>query len=549
MKHLYTLLVLFATLLAPQAVQAKPQATPTPRPKLVVGLVIDQMRWDYFHRFSARYGNDGFRRVLAEGYSFDNTHIPYVPTFTAVGHASIYTGSVPSVHGIVANDFYIRGQHVSATADTKVQVVGSSSAKEGQHSPHRLLATTIGDELRLATNFHARVFSISLKDRAAIMPGGHTSNGSFWLDKQTGRFITSTHYMDKLPTWAEEFNKQQHAKRLMDQDWHTLYPIDTYTQSTPDNAPYEGGIDGQRTFPIRTSQLYKANDYSNISYLPQGNQIVLDFAQHCLTGEQLGKGQHTDFMAVSLSAPDYLGHNMGINAIEIEDMYLRLDQQVANFLRYLDQHIGRDNYLFFLTADHGAAHNGRFLTDHKIPAGDFPTGRHTKRIADSALRAVYGHDSLVLAATNYQIYLNHARIAALGLSLPALRQTLVDTLYAQAGVHYAIDLTQVRTATIPAIVAERVINGYHRQRSGDVQVVPLPGWYAYGYQTGTQHGVWNPYDARIPLVFMGWGIKHGHTHRMVSMADIAPTVCALLNIQMPNGCVGQALTEVSNKQP
>lgn len=548
MKHLYTFLLGLAVVFSPQGLQAKkPQGATPARPKLVVGLVVDQMRWDYLHRFASRYGSAGFRRLLGEGYSFDNTHIPYVPTFTAVGHASIYTGSVPSVHGIVANDFYVNGQYVSSTRDTKVQVVGSTSVKEGQHSPHRLLATTMGDELRLATNFHARVFSISLKDRAAIMPGGHSSNGSFWLDKQTGRFITSTHYMSQLPSWAEEFNRQHHAKRLMDEDWHTLYPLDTYTLSTPDGALYEGGIDGQRTFPIRTSQLYKADDYSNISYLPQGNQIVLDFAKQCLSGEQLGKGGYTDFLAVSLSAPDYLGHNMGINAIEIEDMYLRLDRQLADFLRYLDEHVGRGQYLFFLCSDHGAAHNGRFLADRKIPSGDFMRSRQTKDLANRALRQVYGHDSLALTATNYQVYLDHARIARLGLSLSALRQTLVDTLHAQPGVHYAIDLSQARTAPIPAVVAERVVNGYHRQRSGDVQVVPLPAWYAYGYETGTQHGVWNPYDARIPLIFMGWGIKHGHTHRMVSMTDIAPTICALLNIQMPNGCVGQALVEVADR--
>lgn len=520
-----------------------------PRPKLVVGLVVDQMRWDYLHRYANRYGQDGFLRMLREGYSYDNAHIPYTPTFTAIGHTTLYTGSVPSIHGIAGNNFYERGKYVYCTGDTRVSTVGSTSVSEGQHSPHRLLTTTIGDELRLATNFKSRVFSVSIKDRASVLPGGHTSNGSYWFDKRTGHFITSTHYMQQLPAWLEAFNKQGHAKRLMDEDWHTLFPIETYTLSTADDSPYEGGIGAAgKTFPIRTSQLYKRNDYSYIAYLPQGNQIVLDMARACIAGEHLGQEGETDFLAISLSATDYLGHNVGINAVEIEDMYLRLDRQIGAFLQYLDKHVGHGEYLLFFSADHGAAHNGRFLVDHKIPSGKFPSSRLIYQTAHRALRSVYGHDSLLLGITNYQLYLDHARIAAHGLSLAAVRQTLVDSLYMLDGINYVVDQANARTAPIPATVVERVVNGYHRHRSGDIQIVPEPAWYGGSHGTGTQHGVWNPYDAHIPLLFMGWGIPSGHTHREVSMADVAPTICALLNIQMPNGCVGKALTEVADRQ-
>ena len=528
------------------AVALMPGLAATPeRPKLVVGIVVDQMRWDYLVRYADRYGEGGFLRMLGEGYSFDNTNIDYIPTVTAIGHSSVYTGSVPAIHGIAGNYFREGNRMVYCTEDSTVQGVGGDGY-EGRMSPRRLLTTTVGDELRLATNFRSRVVAVSLKDRASILPGGHTSNGSYWFDGKSGRFITSTFYTDKLPGWVERFNARNLPAKYLDQDWHTLYPIDSYRQSTPDDTHYEGPFANhdKPTFPIRTSKLYSKTNYGVIRTTPYGNTFTFDMAKAAIEGEELGTRGETDMLAISLSATDYVGHQFGVNAIETEDTYLRLDRDMADFFAYLDKRVGKGQYLVFLTADHGAAHNHKFLIDHKIPAGSWKAGDKIDGF-NAHLKNRFGVDGLVRFVSNYQIFLNRPLIAERGLDLGEVKKSIMQYAEGLEAVAFVIDQEKALITSVPELLRNRVVNGYNREGSGEVQIILKPGWMGtYGSETGTQHGVWCPYDAHIPLVFMGWHVPHGRTARFVQMTDIAPTVASLLSIQQPNGCIGVPLAEI-----
>ncbi len=518
------------------------------RPKLVVGIVVDQMRWDYLYRYANRYGAGGFNRMLAEGFTCENTQIPYIPTVTAAGHTGIYTGSVPSVHGIAGNEFIIQatGKSLYCTEDSTVKTVGSTS-NAGQMSPVNLLSGTITDELKLATNFRSKVIGIALKDRGGILPAGHTANAAYWYDDLTGNWITSTFYMNNLPTWVNNFNSQKFAEKYIKQDWNTLYPIATYTQSTADDTPYEGKLKGEEkpVFPHLTSKMLNGS-YSAIRNTPYGNTITLDFAKEALKNEQLGKGSQTDFLAVSLSSTDYIGHQYGINAIEIEDTYLRLDKDLEDFFNTLDATVGKGEYTVFLSADHGAAHNPLFLTDHKIPAGLWPTATILKAL-NVELEKEFKQPNIALSFSNYQVTFKNTLIEAKQLDFDKIKDFSIKFLNKQDGVAYAIDMEKAATAPIPDVIKTRVINGYNRERSGAIQILLKPGLFSGYGKTGTTHGTWNPYDTHIPLVFMGWGIKHGSLNRQTTMADIAPTLAALLHIQEPNGSIGFPIEEVLKK--
>jgi predicted AlkP superfamily pyrophosphatase or phosphodiesterase len=328
------------------------------------------MRWDFLYRYYDRYEKGGFKRMLNEGFTCENTHIDYAPSVTAVGHATVYTGSVPALHGIAGNDFIIQstGKNTYCTEDSTVHTVGSAS-KAGEMSPRNMLTTSVTDELKLATNFRSKVIGIALKDRGAILPAGHTADAAYWFDDATGGWISSTFYMKSLPQWVQDLNAKKLPEQYLKQDWNTLYPIETYVNSSADNNAYEGKFSGTTTptFPVRTSQMI-GKGVGVIRSTPYGNTITLDMAQAAIDHENLGADAITDFLAVSFSSPDYIGHQFGPNSIEVEDTYLRLDRNISDLLAYLDKKVGKGNYTAFLTADHGAAHNPNFLKDKKIPA-------------------------------------------------------------------------------------------------------------------------------------------------------------------------------------
>lgn len=511
------------------------------RPKLVVGIVVDQMRWDYLYRYQKRYTDGGFKRLLGEGFSCENTMIPYVPSVTAIGHTCIYTGSVPSIHGIAGNNFVKDGKKVYCTDDDSVKPVGTTSVA-ALMSPRNLWVSTIGDEMKIASNGRAKVVGVALKDRASILPAGHNPNGAFWFDDQTGCFITSSYYMDHLPKWVEAFNDKRLPEQYLSQKWNTLYPKNTYTESTTDENEYENGIrEGVKaTLPLNLPELYKKYGYGIIRNTPFGNSLTLDMAKAAIDGEQLGADDETDLLTVSCSSTDYIGHQVGTHAIETEDTYLRLDKAIADFLAYLDSKVGKGNYLVFLSADHGAMNNAAFLQDRRIPAGSWDASATAKKLNHVLAKEYPEAGDIVKTVMNYQVFFNRDVIKSKQLDFDNIKQTVVNVLKEDPSVLYACDMAKASTESIPEEVKFRIINGYNRERSGDVVIILKPNFYAHGMK-GTDHGAWNSYDTHIPLVFMGWGIKHGATTKQTFMTDIAPTIAAMLHVQAPNGCVGKSI--------
>ena len=555
MKKVFLSCVFFVsctTVLFAQKSVTKPQVTAgvrseVSRPKLVVGLVVDQMRWDYFYRYYSRYGNGGFKRLLNGGFKCENTFINYIPSYTAIGHSSIYTGSVPALHGIAGNNWIEQysGAKMYCTQDDAVNSVGTTS-DAGKMSPKNLLATTITDELRLATNFKSKTVSIALKDRSSILPGGHTGE-AYWLDDKTGNFITSTFYSDKLPAWVEAFNKQKRVEALVENGWNTLYDIKTYTQSSADDVAWEGRLPGKNnsSFPHDLKAAYAAKK-TNFRNSPFGTTITFEMAEAALKAYNLGNNGVTDFLTISCSSPDNVGHFYGPNSIEIEDVYLRLDRDLEAFFNGLDAKVGKNNWLFFISADHGAAHAVGFNQANNIPSGLWNTKGLEKEL-NSYLEAKYKLPELVTDIDNFQVTFNMNRLDSAQVDFSELKKYTIQLLKRKPEITFAVDVDELGNAPIPAEIKEKIANGYNTKRSGSINIVLNPAWFEAYASTGTTHGTWNPYDTHIPLVFYGWNVKPGQTTRQVHMTDIAPTLAAMLHIQMPNACIGKVITEVADK--
>jgi predicted AlkP superfamily pyrophosphatase or phosphodiesterase len=530
--------LLFFFLLASTAAYSQKTAS-IERPKLVVGIVIDQMRYDFLYRYWDKYGEEGFKRLVREGFLFKNANYNYVPTYTGPGHASIYTGTTPSTNGIISNDWFDRqtGRMTYCVSDPSVIPVGTDSLT-GKMSPRKLLSTTVTDELRFATNYKSKVIGISLKDRGAILPAGHSANASFWHDPFTNNFVTSSYYMNELPQWVKDFNKRKLVDSLLKSNWSTLLPIDSYIESTSDDTRYEGIYKGESkpTFP-HNLQSIKTNDDELIRRTPFGNTFLKLFAEAAIISEGLGNNSSTDFIAISFSSPDYIGHMFGINSIEIEDTYLRLDRELADFISFLDKKMGNNDYLLFLTADHGAANNFLFSEDYGIPAGRYPE----KEMADSLkahLNKLYGVGDYILYADAHSVYLNYGLIEGKKMSIEEIGKQCINYLMNQNGVAVALASEELRKGNCKTGVAQLMQNGYNTKRSADIMIELAPGWLDWKYSTGTTHGSAYSYDTHVPIIFYGWKIPKGSSAYPVQIVDIAPTLSMLLNMENPSGCSG-----------
>ncbi|NDV43744.1 alkaline phosphatase PafA [Flagellimonas sediminis] len=515
-------------------------------PKLVVGIVVDQMRYDYLTRFWDQYGEGGFKRMVNEGFNGKNHHYNYAPTSTGPGHASVYTGTFPAMHGIIGNDWYDKesGKMVYCAGDESYTSVGTTS-DAGKMSPHRLLTTTITDQLRLHTQQRGKVIGIALKDRGAILPAGHSANGAFWYEGgETGNWITSSYYMDALPQWVVDYNNSD-AVKVYKKSWTTLRPIDSYAESGTDANNYEGMFKGETTsaFPHDIPALWDANGQFNLlRTTPYGNSITTDFAIAALEGENLGKDDFTDFLAVSFSSTDYVGHFFGVNSKEIEDTYIRLDQDLARLFATLDNKVGAGEYTVFLTADHAAINVPSYLTDQKLPGG-YLDMKGIKEHFDEFLKYKYGTTDVVKNQSNYQLFLDHKILNNLDIDLDDAQEDIAKELLGYEGISQVYTGHQMwendYTEGIPYILQ----NGYNQKRSGDVLIVPSPGYISYS-RTGSTHGSPQIYDTHVPLLLFGKGIKHGSTVNRTEIPDIAPTIASLLGIAFPSGTTGKPIAEV-----
>lgn len=537
MQRLFTALLVLTL-----GITSKAQQT-IPRPKLIVGIVVDQMRWDYLYRYYDRYeANGGFKRMLNQGYTCENTMIPYTPTVTACGHSTIYTGAVPAISGITGNFWWDREQmrSVYCTEDKSVNTVGSNNAL-GKMSPKNLLVTTICDELRLATNFKSKVIGVAIKDRGGILTAGHSANAAYWYDNTAGSWITSSYYMNELPKWANDFNNQKLVDKYYQDGWNLLYPAASYTQSTADEKVYEGKPFGAK-FPYDL-KAFTGKDYGKIATTPMGNTLTTEFSKASIAGEQLGADNITDFLAISYSSPDYIGHTFGPNSIEAEDGLLRLDKEIGNLLDYLDSKVGKGQYTVFLSADHGVAQIPEFMQENKLPGGRIYLNTITSSI-NKTLAEKYKINTLVVSNDNYQLHLNHTALDSAGIQERIIIDWLVKRLSTEPGIERVFALEDLNKIPLSATIRKMLNNGYYPPRNGEVQLILKPGYIDAFSPTGTTHGLWNPYDAHIPLLWYGWGVKQGKTNRETYMTDIAPTIAAMLRIQMPSGCVGTVITEV-----
>jgi hypothetical protein len=514
------------------------------RPRLVVGIVVDQMRYDYLTRFYGKYQEGGFKRLLREGFSCENTHFNYIPTYTAVGHASIYTGATGSTHGIIANNWYDKFERRSiyCVDDVHYAAVGTSAAGE-QKSPHRMLTTTMTDELHLAQNMRGKTISLSLKDRAAVLPGGHTSNGSYWYHgMEDGNFVTSTFYRETLPQWVTDFNNSGLKDEYLGQKWETLYPIKEYTESIEDDNIYEELFQGEvkPIFPHDLPALKDLNGgYDLIKETPFGNSLVAAFAKAAIEGEKLGRGDFTDFLAISFSSTDYIGHNFGVDSKEVQDTYLRLDRDLADLLDFLDEKIGEGEYLLFLTGDHAAVQVPAYLKSRKVPAGYFSDVDFDMQVKQYCARR-WGRQDLIENISNFQIFLDRTRLKELGLDKDEVAEELVDLIIDFKGIHKAVSARTLQEAEFTEGILSKLQNGYNQKLSGDVLWIPNPGVISYSEQ-GSTHGSGFSYDTHVPLIFYGKGIKKGSTREAVEIIDIAPTISTLLKISFPNGSVGRVI--------
>jgi len=518
------------------------------RPKLVVGIVIDQMRFDYISKYYSKFSENGFKKLIRQGFNCRNTSYNYSPTYTGPGHASIYTGTTPAFHGIVGNDWFVRNTNrlTYVTDDPTVLTVGDGSEKAGKMSPRNLLASTIGDELRLYSNLKSKVISIALKDRAAILPGGHLSTGSYWFDSGSGNFITSTFFMKELPKWVNDFNSRHLAGKYLSQPWNTLLPIAQYTESASDDNPYEGLYPGETkpVFPHNLPAMYTKNDYGIIRSTPFGNSLTKDIVLAALKGENLGKGDFTDLLAISFSATDYVGHKMGPQSVEIEDTYLRLDRDIAEILTYLDKNYGKDNVLLFLTADHAAAYVPAQLTDNQLNSGYFNSNVFLNFL-NSYLSIKYGDSTIVSFAINNEIYLNHTTIRQKNLILKDVEDEIASFSTTYNGIANAYTGYQLNGEVLKSKPATLIQNGFNIKRSGDVALMFEPAWLEEAIPTGTTHGSTYTYDTQVPLLWYGWKIQSGYTSEAVEITDIAPTIASMLSIMPPNACIGKPIVKIT----
>lgn len=549
MRSLIFSLCLSVCLVSPAAAQSSNE-----RPKLVVGIVVDQMRQEYLYRFYDKYGEGGLKRLMNDGFMLKNAHYNYAPTVTGPGHASVYTGTTPAIHGIIGNEFYdkITKKGVNCVEDSTYAPVGSEGGN-GKRAPTRMISSTVTDELKLFTQKRAKVIGVSIKDRGAILPAGHMADAAYWYDSKTGRFITSTYYMQQLPDWLVKFNAQKLPEKYLSQEWKTLLPIEQYVESGPDDTPYENSSPNKSTdksvFPYLLPKLRSKNDgYGMLSATPFSNDHLTQMALAAVAGEQMGKDNITDFLCISYSATDGIGHAKGPNAVEVQDVYLRLDKNIEELLKRLDAEVGQGQYTLFLTADHAVADVPQYLVDNKMPAGYFHD-EQLKTKLDEFLGKYFPGRKFIENISNQQIFLDQKAFLddprASGMDMYLVTELISKYLMALPGVANVYSEATLRQSNYGEDgIKGKIIRGFHPKRSGDILYVLEPGWTESGSTKGTTHGTPYKYDTHVPILFFGHGVKKGSSVRPHSITDIAPTISALLQIKFPSGATGEPVSEL-----
>lgn len=519
------------------------------KPKLVVLITVDQLRGDMPWRFRDRFGPDGFRYLMDNGTSYTSAYYQHSTTFTAVGHATLATGGNTAQHGLAGNDWYdiATGKRVYCVEDDGQTLIGNEPKEHEGSSPRNLTSTTVGDELVLASAGKSRVFSVSLKDRGAILPGGYLGK-AFWYSSDSGKFVTSTYYYREYPQWVKDWNAAKHADRYQDETWNLLHDQSSYIFGNQDDRSYEKsyGYLG-RTFPHALGNDDAEAFYAALRFTPMGDELTLNFVKELMSQEKLGQGQGVDMLAVSFSATDYIGHAFGPNSLEAEDNLLRLDRTLAELLRTIDRQVGLEQTLLVLSADHGTDAIPEYKESLGIPAGRHHLQRYMTQLND-ALQARFNSDEkLVAAFWNPSFYLDLEAVKKLDADVAVVERALAEEIMKIPGFALALTRSDLMQGAVPnTAAASRVRTAFHPTRSGNVLVVQSPSWYLYPKPDAysAMHGSPYTYDTYVPIMFAGPGITHRKVNRSVAPRDIAPTVTTYLGIKSPSGSVGKPLTEV-----
>ena len=524
---------------------ATPTNEPFKRPKLIIGVVVDQMKSEYLSKYWGDFGETGFRRLINEGFSASNLHYNYMPTLTGPGHASIHTGTTPEFHGIVANDWYVRtsDQIQYCAKDTAVRGVGSSLAA-AQMSPVHMRSTTLGDELRIFSNMRSKVIGVSAKDRGSILPAGRLANAAYWyIGGQEDIWATSSWYgMSELPGWVKEFNDRKLGSEYLAKGWSLMKPESSYDESMEDNNPYEAPFRGttRPVFPYDLEELRSANgNYDLVKGTPWGNTMTADFAKAAIQGESLGKGAFTDMLCLSFSSTDYIGHQFGIHSRETQDCYIRLDQDLGVLLSFLDEWVGKGEYLLFLTGDHGAPPTPSYMKSLNGGAEYFKSQVLEDKV-EAYLVAKYGEGDWVINESNQNIFLNHQLVIERKLALAVLQNEVAQMILTIPGVAESFSAENLRGSSYLTGMGAKVQLGFNQVLSGDVVYTIQPGWLEYG-MTGTHHGAPYNYDTHVPALFFGFGVEHGESWNKQSICDIVPSVAAICHIPLPNAAIGEPI--------
>ncbi|MFY0652725.1 MAG: alkaline phosphatase family protein [Cyclobacteriaceae bacterium] len=518
------------------------------RPKLVVGIVVDQMRQEYLFRFYEKFGSNGFKRLMDKGFMMKNAHFNYIPTKTGPGHTSVYTGTTPRVHGVIGNDWYekVNGGKMYCAGDSTAVAVGGSPSK-GKISSRNMLTTTITDELGLFFQNRSKIVSMSLKDRGAALPAGHNPTGAFWYDSNTGNFMSSSYYVDELPAWLNEFNSKDLPTQYMSGIWETSYPIEEYTESSADDRGNERKYKSKDrpTFPYDLKEMVgDGKPSASLASTPYGNTILKDLAIAALQGEEMGQDEDTDFLAISFSSTDHIGHAFGPYSKEIEDTYVKLDEDLEELFKYLDETVGPYQYNVFLTADHAVADIPAHLSEQNYPVDYFPNGDFEKAL-NEVLTDEFGESNFISSISNEQIYLNKMAIKAASADIEKVKTTTLEVLNSTYGIASAYDAEYINNYSGSNYELKLLAAGYNAQRSGDILYIMNPGWLGEGNKNdGTTHGSHYTYDTHVPMLFYGAKITTGSSVQYHPITDIAPTLSMLLNIKLPSGATGQPIEEL-----
>lgn len=522
------------------------QRIPSGKPKLVVGITISGMRYDYLSAYWEKFGEEGFKKMAGTGTYCKNAWYDHLITESAVGYATIATGTKPDAHGIVADYWFERlDEEIRYCLDDPNYTALEGTPELGNISPHALMSRTLTDELRIVSQFNSKVIGVSLDPKAAVIQSGHTANAAYWFNKEHGIWTTSNYYLDSLTDWTIDFNDKNYNDIYMEKIWEPMLPLELYTESMSDDNSYETGINGQHIFPYDLKQIKKvtkSKDYSLLMSTPWGNTYTKDFAISAIANEELGKGEYTDWINISFNATKYLSEKYTTWSVEVQDMYMRLDQDLAHLLNFLDDHIGLENVLIYLTADNAIADDPDYLAESRIPSGYFNYHKNIS-LLKSYLNAVYGQGNWVTFYYAQQVYLNHQLIEDSRLSLEEVQDRVANFLIQFSGVSNALPSYILQRNNFTEGVFKRIQNSYNQKRSGDVIIYLTPGWVEKGSEYREILSDFH-FDAHVPLIFYGWKINRTTLPRRVSPLDIVPTIAYFLEISAPENASGEVIPEV-----